>query len=40
MYATDFLYDKHCLSDFGMIICDFDDSGTETISAGVEQSEK
>lgn len=34
MYATDFLYDKHCLSDFGMMICNFDDSGTGTISAG------
>ena len=35
MYATDFMYDKHCLSDFGMIICDFDGkSGTESVSAG------
>lgn len=35
MYATDFMYDKHCLSDFGMIICDFDGkSGAESVSAG------
>ena len=35
MYATDFMYDKHCLSDFGMIIVDFDSSnGIETVSAG------
>lgn len=35
MYAIDFMYDKHCLSDFGMMICDFDGkSGTESVSAG------
>ena len=35
MFATDFEYDGHCLSDFGFIICNFNGSSdTETISAG------
>lgn len=35
MYAIDFEYDGIYLSDFGMIICNFDDSsGSTTVSAG------
>lgn len=35
MNAIDFLYDGQYLSDYGFIICDFDDtSGVSTVSAG------
>lgn len=35
MYALDFEYDGHYLSDYGFIICDFDGStGVQTASAG------
>lgn len=35
MYALDFEYDKHCLSDFGFIICDFDAvTGADTVNVG------
>ena len=38
MKALDFLYDGKQLSDFGFIICDFDDKGLKTVSDGSEIS--
>lgn len=34
MYATDFEYDGKCLSDYGMMICNFNSSDLETVSSG------
>lgn len=34
MYATDFEYDHHYLSDFGFVICSFDDAGLGNVTAG------
>lgn len=34
MQATDFIYDGLKLSDFGFMICTFDSSGTDTVTAG------
>lgn len=34
MYALDFEYDGQYLSDYGFIICNFDGSSMETVSAG------
>lgn len=36
MKAFDFLYDSKTLSDFGFIICSFDDKGLKTVSDGSE----
>ena len=35
MYASDFEYDGHYLSDFGFVVCDFDGASSyDVISAG------
>lgn len=34
MKTYDFMYDKHTLSEFGLIVCSFDDKGVDIVSNG------